>query len=265
MGNSSEKSNAKYPVQTLGKALDIIEVLYKEGSSKGLGITEIGNKLGMGKSTVHRNLDTLAAYDYVEKLPDSSKYCLGWRIFEIGSIVPLRRNLYNFDVNILQELCNKQNETINFGIRAKSDVVIISKIEPSNTLMANFQVGGRESIYATSMGKLLISDFSKEEVIEIIGEEKFIKYTPNTITSIDELMGELEIIKKQGYSIDNEEFCLGLFCMAMPVKNYKNEMVAAVSVSGPSSRLNSSRIIEVRKDLEEATLKLSAYFGCKPE
>lgn len=262
--NANDKQkHPKYPVQTLEKALDIIEILYKAGNNEGLGITELSQKLGIGKSTIHRSLDTLVSYGYVERISDSSKYCLGWRIFEIGNIVPRQRNLYNFDIKILQDLCNKHNETINLGVRVESDVITISKIEPPITLMANLQIGGREAVYATAMGKVLISEFTEEQLSDIIGDGKFKSYTPNTITSIDALVEELETIKNQGYSIDDEEFCLGLLCIAMPVRNYKNEIVAAVSVSGPSVRLNFSKVMEIRKDLEEATTKLSMYFGCK--
>lgn len=265
MGKSGKKTNAKYPVQTLEKALDILEVLYREGTGEGLGITELSRKLGIGKSTIHRNLDTLVAYDYVEKIADSSKYSLGWKMFEVGSMVPRQRNLYNFDIHILQDLCKEHNETINLGVRVESDVITLSKIEPVNSLMANLQVGGREALYATAMGKMLISEFSRDQLLEIIGEGNFRNYTANTITSIDDLVIELETIKKQGYSIDDEEFCLGLFCIAMPVRDYKNDIVAAVSVSGPSVRLNFNKVMDIKKSLEGATLKLSKYFGGKAE
>ena len=83
----------KYPVQTLEKALDIIGLLAKNNSNKGLGISEMSRQLGIGKSTVHRILDTLMAYDYVEKCPESTSYRLAWSLFEIGNIVPLQHSL----------------------------------------------------------------------------------------------------------------------------------------------------------------------------
>ena len=255
----------RYPVQTLEKALDIIEILFKEGVNEGLGISDLSRKLGIGKSTIHRILDTLVAYGYVEKTQESPKYRLGWRIFEIGNIVPRQRNLYNFDINILQELCDKYKETVNLGVRVDGDVVTISKVEPTSTLMANLKVGGREPAHATAMGKVLISELSKGELIEILGDAPLKSYTPNTITDIDKLVEELERVRNQGYSIDDEEFCLGLFCVAMPVRNYNNEIVAAVSVRGPSVRLNFSKVMDILEGLEEATKKLSAYLGYKPK
>lgn len=257
------KHSPKYPVQTLEKALDIMDILFREGTNEGLGISDLSRKLGIGKSTIHRILDTLVAYGYIEKADESTRYRLGWKLFEIGNVVPRQRNLNNFDTKILQELCNKYQETVNLGVRVDSDVVTISKIEPDASLMANLQVGKREALHATAMGKVLISEMTKSQLIETFGENELKSYTPKTITSIDELVVELEKVRNQGYSIDDEEFCLGLSCIAMPVRDYKNQIVAAISVSGPSIRLSFNKIIDIKSGLEEVTKKLSDYLGCK--
>ncbi|MFZ7103304.1 MAG: IclR family transcriptional regulator [Peptococcaceae bacterium] len=255
--------NPKYPVQTLEKALDIIEIFFKESDSRGLGISDLDKKLNMGKSTIHRILDTLAAYNYVEKCEGNTRYRLGWKLYEIGNVVPRHRNIFQCDYGILQELCNLYKETVNLGVRVDSDVITIAKFEPATTLMANLQIGSREPLYATAMGKMLISQFDRTKILEILGEEKFKSYTPNTITNLDDLLVELEKIKKQGYSIDVEESCLGLCCIAMPIQNYKKEIVSAVSVSGPSVRLNFNKIMDVKEGLAEATGLLSGYLGYK--
>ena len=233
---------------------EIIEILASDGFNGGLGISELSNKLGIGKSTIHRIVDTLLAYGVVEKSPEGSKYCLGWKLFEI-------RNLSNFDISILQELCNKHQETVNLGVRVKDKVVVISRMEPKSSLIASHQIGAQEPLHATSMGKALICEFGKEDLLEVIGDKPLESYTLNTIINLDQLVIELDKIKEQGYSIDNEEFCAGLTCVSMPVRNYKNEIIAAISVSGPTTRLNFSKIMDVKQDLELASKKLSTYLG----
>lgn len=263
MQNSSKSDGPKYPVQTLEKTLKIIEILFNEGQSKGIGISELSRKLGIGKSSIHRILDTLAAYDYIERCSGGSGYRLGWKLFEIGSAVPQQHDLNSFDTEILRDLCNKYNETVNIGIRVDDNVVTISKVEPSTKLMANIQVGGREPLHCTAMGKCLISELRENELAEIFGEGDLERYTPNTITSVKDLKIQLEKIREQGYSIDDQEFCMGLSCIAMPIRNYKNEIVAAISISGLASRFSFSKIIEIKEDLDKAAQKLTTYLGGK--
>ncbi|ABR47401.1 Transcriptional regulator IclR-like protein [Alkaliphilus metalliredigens QYMF] len=261
MKKSPSDHNPKYPVQTVGKALEIIELLSKEVSKEGLGISELSAKLEMGKSTVHRLLDTLSAYRYVERCPDTTKYRLGWKMFEIGNLIPQQRNLYNIDTRVLQELCTQYGETVNLGVRVDHSVVTISKMSPKTSLIANLQVGAQEPIYATAMGKVLMSEMSKTEVMEILGDRVFQKFTPNTIANIDDLIVELARIRMQGYSIDDEEFVAGLSCISMPVRDFNNEIVAGISVSGPSMRLNFNKIMDIKIGLEKASTKLSTYLG----
>ncbi|AOT68710.1 IclR family transcriptional regulator [Geosporobacter ferrireducens] len=260
MDKLSTVHKPKYPVQTLEKALEIIEVMYKEGVG-GLGISELDNKLGIGKSTIHRILDTLMAYNYVEKCAESTKYRLSWKFFEIGNLIPQQRNLSNLNMEDLQELCNKYEETVNLGVRVDDSVVIISRIDPKSTLVANVPIGTREPLHATGMGKVILSELSKEELIRIFGDSPLKSCTPNTISSLDDLMIQLDKIREQGYSIDDEEFYPGLSCIAMPIRNYKREIVAAVSVSGPSMRLNFTKIMNIKKDLEKTCNILSNYLG----
>lgn len=257
--------NLKYPVQTLEKALEIIELLSKDSSGNGLGISELSRELDIGKSTVHRVLSTLMAYGYVDKMPNNSNYRLSWRLYELGSVVPLQRDLGKIDTEILQDICNRYGETVNLGVRSDNYVVIIAKVEPQIVLRTNIQIGAREPLHATALGKVLISELSQEELKEVIsvGDGEFKDYTPNTISGWDDLMLELQKVREQGYAIDDQEFCLGISCIAMPVRNYNNDIVAAISVTGPSVRINFNKIMDIKEGLAWASKKLSGYLGFK--
>ncbi len=128
MGQEKAHQAPRYPVQTIDKALEVLEILADEGFQEGLGVSELSIRLNIGKSTVHRILDTLMARNYIEQCEDTKKYRLGWRLFEIGNIIPRQRNLYNFDMSILQDLCNRYQETVNLGVRVDDSVVTISKV-----------------------------------------------------------------------------------------------------------------------------------------
>ncbi len=261
MEPNKSQHTPKYPVLTIDKALEVMEILAEEGYQEGMGVSELSSKLDIGKSTVHRILDTLAARNYLEQDHDTKKYRLGWRLFEIGNVIPQQRNLYNFDIGILQNLCNQYQETVNLGVRVDDSVVTISKVTAKASLVANLQIGAREPLHATAMGKALISDMTREEVIGILGEGPYSSFTSFTITDIDKLMEELRKIRKQGFSMDDEEVAPGLTCIAMPVRNFDNEIVAAISVSGASIRQTYSKIDQIKVGLKEATDKLSYFLG----
>ncbi|SMP60270.1 IclR family transcriptional regulator [Anoxynatronum buryatiense] len=258
---SKEVKIPKYPVQTVEKALEVFDLLSGDNYREGISISELSKEMKLGKSTVHRIMETMVAKNYIEQNEESKRYQLGWKLFEVGNVIPRQRNLYNVDKQILQELCDRCEETVNLGVRVKDSVVTISKISPKTSLIANLQIGARESLHATAMGKVLLSEMTREEVILIFGDTPFEAYTSNTLTNMDDLMTELEKIRHQGYSIDDEEFCAGLTCVAMPVRDYKNEIVAAVSVSGASIRMTFNKISQIQAGLKDATNRLSVFLG----
>ncbi len=255
------KYKPKYPVQSLEKALDIINLL-KESPGEGLRINDLSEKLGLGKSTIHRLLDTLLSYQYVEKSPRSS-YRLGWKLFEIGNTIPRQRNLDYFDPILLHDLCNKHNETVNLAVRINDRAVIISKYDPQKVVAvkANLMVGNREPLHATAIGKALISEIEHDELASILGKDQFEQYTPKTITSFDQLYTHLQDVRKKGYAIDEEEYSEGLTCIGVPIHNHQKEVIAAVSISGPTFRLQHNRIINIIEDLKTARDDISQYFG----
>ncbi|MDW7672739.1 MAG: IclR family transcriptional regulator [Bacillota bacterium] len=252
---------AKYPIQTVEKALDVFELLIKDGYREGISISELSKELNLGKSTVHRILETMVAKNYIDQSNETKKYQLGWKLFEVGNVIPRQRNLYNIDNRILSKVCDAVQETVNLGVRVTDSVVTIHKTSPKTSLIANIQIGVREPLHATAMGKTLISEMTREEVALILGEQPLERYTSNTFTNLDDLMVELEKIRRLGYGIDDEELFAGLTCVAMPVRDYKNEIVAAVSVSGASIRMTFNKIQEIQHVLKEATEKLSTFLG----
>lgn len=251
----------KYPVLTLEKTLQIINIM-KEGPNDGVRIKDISQKLNMGKSTVHRILNTLLAHGYVEQGSDNKKYRLGWKFFEVGSIVPRQRNLNNVELKVLWDLCEKYEETVNLGIRIYDKVAIVAKADPQKVLFKTGPyLGEQEPVHATALGKALISGLGEEELEKLFARKSLEKYTNNTVSSLAELKKQLAQVCKQGYAFDREELSVGLTCIAMPVYNYSNEIIAAISISGPSFRMDQNKIMICREGLKQACSQLSVFFG----
>ena len=261
---SDFKHIPKYPVQTLGKALDILNYIKDNHSSEGISLTEISSALKIGKSGVHRLLDTLMAYDFVEKINGiSPAYRLGWGLFNAGNAVPKQHTLNGANyVPVIEKLCNTFLETTNLGILNNYEAIIICKMEPAaRMLRTNTQVGEREPMYATALGKLFMSDLPENEFENYFERTTLTKLASNTMTEKDELKEAIKKIQKNGYAIDNEEFVDGMICLAMPIRDFTGHIVAGISISGPAKRMTKERIIEISPVLKQACLGISEFLG----
>lgn len=257
----------KYPVQTVSKAIEIINYLSKDTSNRGAGITELSREMGMGKSTIHRILDTLLYYGYIDKNWETNRYRLGWALYSVGQRVPRQNQIYNLDPAYLTELSQKTGETANFGILKGTETIIISKIEGnSRGLHVGVQAGEREAVHATALGKVLISEMEDEDIRALFaGQPEFHRYTENTIANVDELIEEVRRVRVAGYAVDNQEFGVGLICMARPVRDYTGKIVAAISVSTPANRMDEEHRAAILDAIGECCSAISWNLGYRLE
>jgi len=253
----------KYPVQTVMKAIEIINCLAKDSGSRGIGISEFSRILGLGKSTVHRILDTLQFYDYIEKDEESNRYRLGWELYKISQAVPLQHQLFDINQSFLVELSNKVQEVVNLGILKRGEIIITSKVEDVRTgLRVSMNPGEYEPIHATALGKILVSELQADKIQELLDlGEGLASYTANTITDAGEFLKEVKFTRQRGYSVDAEEYCAGLYCMAMPLRDYTGEIVAAISVSTPTARMDEEKKALILESLGESSKKISESLG----
>ena len=253
----------KYPVQTLAKALDILQYLKENTSTEGVSISEISRALSIGKSGVHRTLDTLMAYGFVEKAgANSTSYLLGWGLFDAGNAVPKQHTLNGANyIPQLEKLCNRFSETVNMGVFNNYETVIICKIEPNIKLRTNTQVGEREPLYATALGKLFLCDFTPEELQGYFENIEISPFAANTITTYEKMKAELAKIRHQGYALDNEEYFDGMICFAMPIKDFTGKTVSGISVSGPSRRMTAEKLENIKESLSTVCAQLSSFLG----
>ena len=265
--NDESTRKAKYPVLTLEKALDIINYFKEHSSEDGISLSEICQKLDMKKSSVHRILNTLYEYNYVEKTLSGNKYKLSWELYYIGNTVPLKRSLSPGEcMPLMNELCEKYVESINMSIIEDNAAIVIYSSEPNIVLKATNIIGDRQPLYCTAKGKLYLSQMPEKKIYDYYRENKIETFTPNTIITPGKMLNELYDIRQCGYAMDREEHCDGLTCISMPIKNFQNKIVATLSCSGPTHRMLSKlEVSDLKKDLKEACRKLSQHMGCTEE
>ncbi|MCL5779914.1 MAG: IclR family transcriptional regulator [Firmicutes bacterium] len=253
----SERDNV---VQSLDRALDILEELSRHES--GLGVTEIGSIVGLHKSTVHRLLHTLMLRGYVEKKNDTEKYRLGLKLISLGQARLDSMEIRSEARPFLQELMEQTQEAVHLCLWENGKVVYIDKVESRNSVLMYSRIGRVAPIHCTGVGKVIAAFQHEEEVIKIIKESGLVYKTDKTITQLDKLLKHFEEIRRQGYAIDDEEHDPGLRCVAAPVRDYKGNVIASISVAGPTVRVTKDRIEkELATMLIETANKISRQLG----
>lgn len=247
-------------VQAVNRALAILEALAKAGSP--MALTTLSAELKLNISTVHRLLATLIVAGFVEQEVDSGKYKLGLKVFEIGNSVIKNLNIPKVAKPYLKELVEKFNETINLAVLDGNEVVYIDQVESKNVVKMMAKPGTRGPAYCTGAGKILLSKLTPNEINTLFANYDFIKHTANSAGSLEELQDKLAEVRRQGYSIDREEMENGVRCAAAPIFNHEGNLVAAVSLSGPSNRLSYHFLTEkVVPELLQVTQNISKLLG----
>jgi len=256
-----KKEKPNYPIKVLNKTFSILEILLQHGSA--MNMTEISEKLGLYPSTIHRILDTLKYWGYVEQDPNTQKYQLGLKLLELGMSRYHQMDLVREATPYLKELVNQCNETVHLGVLEEGEVLYVAKEESSQTIRMISYVGKKAPLHCAALGKVLLAHLSAEEREKILGEKVLPRLTENTITDKGELEKELSKVKKQGFALDREENEKDVYCIAAPIRNYQGKVIAAISISSPIFRINK----DVQNNLKEALLKISKKIskrlGCK--
>lgn len=245
-------------VQSIERALDIIEVLadYQDG----IGVTELAGKLGLNKSTVHRILATLASRGYVNKT-DKGLYRLGINLIEVVSCYINNLELQTEARPYVAQTTAELGLTCHLGVLDGDQVVYIEKMDVFSNVRMYSQIGVRVRSYSCSLGKCLLSNYSATQVRQIMKDCSFIKFTEKTVGSIDELLADLELVSRRGWAIDDEESERGHRCIGAPIYDYRGDIIAALSASGPVSLLTEDRIESVAEYVKKQALEISRSMG----
>lgn len=241
---------------SLEKALLILELVIDQG--RDLSITEVSEKLEMGKGTVHRILSTLRTRKFIQQDSKTKMYGLGVRTLEIGMAPKRERFLRKAMAPFLMELYETCRETVNAAVWEYNEIRYIYRLESAEMLRISITAGARFPGYCAATGKIFLSNFSDEDIRQIYGRKNaFKKLTEKTIDSIDELIREIEQVRIKKIAIDDEESLVGVYCVAAPIVSSKEEYVAAISISAPKNRVYSNTSATFATLVMETARKIS--------
>jgi IclR family transcriptional regulator, KDG regulon repressor len=257
----SEIKDSPYQVQVLDRALGILDLL--ANGSPELGPSEISERTGLHKSTVHRLLQVLERHRLIEKKAQNGKYCLGLKLFELGSKAVAQLDLRERARPYLERLVRETGETAHICVLDGDRMLSIANVESARTLRTPSTVGHRTPLHCTSVGKALLAFLPEDEQSELIKKCELTAYTRHTLTKPAQLKAELKLIRQRGYAMDDEEIEEGLRCIGAPVMDYSGRVIAAMSIAGPAFRLIEERIPAVARSVIQAASELSVELGYK--
>jgi len=244
-------------VQSVDRALVVLEILAKAGQA---GVTEIAAALDVHKSTVSRLIAVLESRGYVEQVSGRGKYRLGFAIARLARASSGHLDLGRLSQDVCDGLTDALGETTNVAILDENRIVnIVESIGPGEITLRTW-VGQSCPAHATSSGKVLLAGLDSAEVRARL-TEPLASFTPATIATMTQLLSELAEVRDRGWASVTEELEVGLNAIAAPVRDANSQVVAALSVSGPSYRLGQEKFGEVAKQTVAAADAVSRRLG----
>jgi len=225
-------------VQSIERVVTILDVLAQ--SSQGISLRELSARVKLPKGTTHRLLSSLAYYGYIRQTPETKNYHLGFRLIELGNSLLNQLDIRSQAKPFLSDLAAKINETVHLVILDQYEALYIEKVESNvkqGGLQMVSQVGFRVPVHCSSVGKVLLAHLPEDELDGIIQQMGLPKRTKNTITDPENLKAHLKMVRSQGFAIDDEENEEGIRCVGAPIFNQQDQVIAAISISGPTIRI----------------------------
>jgi DNA-binding IclR family transcriptional regulator len=219
---------------SLDKALNVLEAIAQAGDSR---LTALVEATGYPPATIHRILAVLTRRRYVSQDPATRKYTLGLKCLDISSRLKENLEIVTAAKPVMRKLMETTGETVNLVNFDNMEAVYIDQISNTKSLLRMFtRVGARVPLHSSGVGKAFLAMRPRKEAVDYFRSAQKVRYTPNSLLKEDEFLRDLEETRARGYAIDREEFEAGVGCIAAVIAQ-NGEVVGAMSISGPSSRL----------------------------
>lgn len=247
-------------VQSLTRGLKLLEFIAEAHGN--VALTDLAQQAGLPNSTTHRLLTTMQQQGFVRQVGDLGLWTMGAHAFVVGSSFLQSRNLLAMVHPTLRRLMEESGETVNLAVmdKAEDQAVIIDQVQCTALMRMSAPIGGKLPMHASGAGKAFLASMPDDQVTKLLHKKGMHTYTPYTLTPHN-LKEGLALIRKQGFSFDDEEHALGLRCIAACIFDEHREAFAAISISGPVSRITDDRVTEVGALVIHAAKEISLEYG----
>lgn len=255
-----QNKNTRYNIRVVDRTLNLLKLL-SDGNPRTL--TEISREISISSSTVFRILSTLSSHNFIQKDEKNGEYKLGLAFLEMAGAFFKSVDVRQQALPELEKIRDLTSETIHLGILDQMEVVYLEKFHGLHAIgLMSSRIGGRAPAYCTGLGKVMLAYQDQENVRAYFEARGMKEFTVKTITDVDALIDHLVQIRDQGFSIDDGEHENGVRCVAAPIFDFTGNVVAAISLSGPSERLDpiaqNQKLIEW---IREAGAEISKKMG----
>lgn len=229
----------KHPVRTVDRAFEIIEIVQE---LDGAGVSEVSDRVDIGKSAVHNHLNTLVNKEYLSK--EGDEYHIGLPFLGLGAYARNRMEIYNAARHEVDNLADETGELANLLIEQNGRGTYLYQSKGENAVELDTYEGKRIRLHCTGLGKAILAFRPREEVEEILDTQGMPQITEQTIIDRKQFFAELEEIREQKYALDREERLMGLCCVAAPITTDQDRSIGAISVACPLHRVGDERFQE---------------------
>jgi IclR family acetate operon transcriptional repressor len=248
-------------VQSLTRGLSILESLAK--AEGGLSLTDIGQRVQLPPSSVHRLLATLEKMGYVYQAGELGRWYVGLQAFTVGSSFLSSRDFIAQSHPYMRRLMDQSGETVNLAILDGTEAVFVDQVQCREMMRTIVKLGSRAPLHASGVGKAMFASLPDDQIDAILKVRGLPRITGNTITTPETMWASVRVIRQRGWSFDDEEHALGTRCVAAPIYDEHAETLGAISLAGPSSRLPDERIRQLGPLVAHTAEELTHRFGGK--
>jgi IclR family acetate operon transcriptional repressor len=227
-------------VQSLTRGLSILESLAR--AEGGLTLTDVAHRVGLPPSTTHRLLGTLERMGYVYQAGELGRWYVGLQAFAVGSSFLASRDFVAQSHPYMRRLMEQAGETANLAILDATEAVFVDQVQCRETMRTIVKLGSRVPLHASGVGKAIFASLPDEQVDAILKVRGLPRITHHTITSPETMWASIRVVRQRGWSFDDEEHLPGTRCVAGSIYDEHGEVLGAISIAGPSSRLPDERI-----------------------
>ena len=257
-----DTTDSKQP-ESVAAVLKVFAIAAALGERNETGISELSMRLAMPKATIYRFLQTMKSLGYVRQEVDSERYGLTMKMFELGTKALQYPDLVELAKQPMQQLSDVTGETVHLGSLIDSEIIYVHKVDSRHMLGMYSRIGRRAPLHCTAIGKVLLAwEPSVSRRDHILKGYVFKAYRDKTITTRRDFEAELARTLAQGFGQDREEFDDHIRCVAIPIFDRLNQVVAGISVSFPTFRFDPAREPQVVQMLRDASREISRQLGC---
>lgn len=241
-------------VKSLKKALSILECFSVEMPE--MGITQISDRLGLHKSGVHNIISTFEQCGYIAQNPDTGKYRLDMKILELAFVINSSLGIHGIVHSPMTALSEAVGEAVYCAMPKGPEIIYLEGAYPITSHMTRSMIGEKAEMYCTAIGKAILAFLPEPEATRAMAQQSMRQHTENTITDRTELAKEIAVIRRRGYSMDNMEHEHGIKCVGVPVFRRDGTLLGAISISGPSLRVEDEKVSDFVRQLQDCAQQI---------